>query len=185
MAEESIFRGVLTFLDKLGVYDVILPFLLVFTIMFAILEKTKVLGLEKIEGTETTKKNLNSMVAFVTAFLVIASTKLVALINETIANVALLLILSVSFMILAGVFFGSKEFTLESYPGWTKFFMVLMFIGVVVIFLNALDWLQYALAIFVYWDAQWAATIILLAVIGGFMWYVVHEPNPKSKSKSE
>ena len=52
MVQESAFRGIIGFLDKIGVYDVILPFLLVFTIVFAILEKTKVLGLDKIDGKE-------------------------------------------------------------------------------------------------------------------------------------
>ena len=42
MVEASGFRGVIDFLGKLGVYDVILPFLLIFTIVFAILEKTKI-----------------------------------------------------------------------------------------------------------------------------------------------
>jgi hypothetical protein len=183
MAEESIFRGVLIFLDKLGIYDVVLPFLLVFTIIFAILEKTKVLGVEKVEGKEVTKKNINSMVSFVIAFLVVASTKLVAVINETMANIVLLLLLAISFLLLVGVFFGSKEFTLESYPGWTKFFMVLMFIGIVLIFLNALDWLKYLFAIFVYWNTQWAATIILLIIILAFIAYVVKEPKAKRESK--
>ena len=60
MAEESVFRGVMTFFDKLGIYDVVLPFLLTFTIVFAILEKTKVLGTESIEGKSYSKKNLNN-----------------------------------------------------------------------------------------------------------------------------
>ena len=81
------FSGVISFFDKIGVYDIILPFLLVFTIVFAILEKTKILGTEKIGDREVTKKNLNSMVAFVMAFLVIASARLVAVINEVMANV--------------------------------------------------------------------------------------------------
>jgi hypothetical protein len=181
MVEESAFRGVINILAKIGVYDIVLPFLLVFTIIFAILEKTKVLGLEKGAGGEGTKKNLNSMVAFVIAFLVIASTKLVSVINEVLANVVLLLILAVCFLMLVGVFFGDKEFTLKDFPTWSKFFMVIMFIGIVVIFLNALDWLQYLLAIFVYWDAEWAAAIIFIIVILGFMWYVVKEPGSKKK----
>ena len=81
MAEESVFRGVIEFLGKIGVYDVILPFLLVFTIIFAILEKTRVLGTEEIDGKKYSKKNINAMVAFVMSFLVVASTKLVAVIN--------------------------------------------------------------------------------------------------------
>jgi|SRR3989339_1810035 len=181
MAQESTFRGVISFLEQIGVYDIILPFLLVFTIMFAILEKTKVLGVDKINGKEYTKKNLNSIFAFVVAFLVIASTKLVAIINETMANVVLLLILAICFLMLVGVFFGSNEFTLEKYPGWTKFFMVLMFIGIVLIFLNALDWLKYILSLFVYWDSQWAATFLLFILVIVFMVFITWEPKKESK----
>ncbi len=176
MVEESVFRGVIGFFDKIGVYDIILPFLLVFTIVFAILEKTKILGMEKIDGKEITKKNLNSMVAFVIAFLVIASTQLVSVINKVMANIVLLLILAVCFLLLVGVFFGDKEFTLKDYPAWTKFFMIMMFIGIVLIFLHALDWLQYIFALFVYWDAEWASAIIFFIVILGFIWYVIKEP---------
>jgi len=184
MAEESIFRGVIVFLDKLGVYDIILPFLLIFTIVFAILEKTKVLGVEIIKGQEIPKKNINSIVAFVVAFLVIASTQLVAIISEVMANVALLLVLGVSFMILVGAFYSDKQFSLED-TKWVKFLMIFMFIGVVVIFLNALDWLQYVFAIFIYWDAQWASGIIFLAVIIGFMVYITGDPKKIEKKEKE
>ena len=40
------FVGAIAFMDKLGVYDVVLPFLLVFTLIYAFLEKTKVFGVE-------------------------------------------------------------------------------------------------------------------------------------------
>jgi hypothetical protein len=179
MVEESGFRQVISFLGKLGVYDVILPFLLVFTIVFAILDKTKILGTENINGQEVTKKNINAIVAFVIAFLVIASTKLVAVISEVMANVVLLLILGVSFLLLVGVFFGSKEFTLENFPTWTKFFMVFMFIGIVVIFLNALDWLQYVFGLFVLWPSELAAAILFIIIILGFMWYITRDPKEK------
>ncbi len=182
MVEETPFRAVIGFLGKIGVYDVILPFLLVFTIVFAIFEKTKILGIEKINDQDYTKKNLNAMVAFIISFLVIASTKLVAVINEVMANVVLLLILAVSFLLLVGVFFGDKQFTLDDFPTWTKFFMIFMFVGVVIIFLNALDWLQYIFALFIYWDAEWATTIIFLIIIGVFMWYVVADPGSEAKS---
>lgn len=184
MVEDSVFRGVILFMEKLGLYDVVLPFLLVFTMMFAILEKTKVLGTEVIDKATYTKKNLNAMVAFVVAFLVIASTQLVGVINQVMANVVLLLVLAVSFLLLVGVFFGSEEFTLEKYPGWIKFFMIFMFIGVVLIFLNALDWLKYIFALFVYWDAQWAAGIIFFLVILGFMWFITSSPNKPASGGS-
>ena len=106
--EVSTFRGVIEFFLDLGIYDVILPFLLVFTIVFAILEKTKVLGTEKVEGEEYPKKNLNAMTAFVVAFLVVLSARLVSLINEAMANVVILMLVAVCFLILIGVFYGKE-----------------------------------------------------------------------------
>ena len=63
------FREIINFFDNIGIFDVVLPFLLVFTIVFALLERTKVFGVEDIEGKKYTKKNLNSVAAFVIAFL--------------------------------------------------------------------------------------------------------------------
>lgn len=185
MVQASAFRGVIDFFGEIGIYDIVLPFLLVFTIVFAILEKTKVLGIERIEGREITKKNLNSIVAFIVAFLVIASTQLVAVINQVMANVVLLLILGVCFLMMVGVFFGDKEFTLSEFKGWTSFFMVMMFIGIVVIFLNALNWLDPIFNLFRNWDAEWAATIIFLLIIFGFMYYITYEPKPHTKKEEK
>ncbi len=183
MVKETTFRSVLTFMEELGVYDVLLPFLLVFTIMFAILEKTKILGTEKIDGKEYTKKNINAMVAFVAGFLVIASTQLVSVINETVANVVLVLVLAISFLLLVGVFYGSEEFTLKNSPNWLKFFMVLMFIGVVVIFLNAMGWLGSVFGFFSLWNSEWIASLVMVLVILGFMWFVTHEPRSGGKKE--
>src|SRR3989344_2060049 len=52
-------------LQDFGFFDVILPFLLVFTVVFGILEKTKIFGTEGEKGHP--KKNIDAMVAFVIA----------------------------------------------------------------------------------------------------------------------
>ena len=117
MTGEPLFRGVIDFLVKLGIYDVILPFLLVFSVVFAILDKTKVFGTETVDGQEYSKKNINAMIAFVVAFLVIVSKQLVATINKALANVVILLLMIVMFMVLIGVFFKKDdEVILEG--GW-------------------------------------------------------------------
>ena len=48
----SVFGDSINFLVKLGVYDIILPFLLVFVLVFALLEKTKILGTDKVKNKE-------------------------------------------------------------------------------------------------------------------------------------
>ena len=57
----SNFRENLSFFETIGIFDVVLPFLLVFTIVFAILEKTKVFGTDDIGGVKYSKKNLNAI----------------------------------------------------------------------------------------------------------------------------
>ncbi|MBW2977659.1 hypothetical protein KY331_02330 [Candidatus Woesearchaeota archaeon] len=185
MAEETVFRGIVGFLEQIGVYDVILPFLLVFTIVFAILEKTKVLGTETIEGKKYTKKNINAMVAFVISFLVVASTKLVSAINSALANIVLLLLLAVFFLLLVGSFFKEGEDVFLK-GGWRTFFMFLMFIGVVLIFLNALGWLQTFWNYLVdHWETQWVGTLVLLVIIILFILYITKSKEEAPAAKKE
>lgn len=187
MAEESVFRGTLDFFNELGIYDVILPFLLVFTIMYAILEKTKILGMEYHEesGKEMTRKNLNSMVSFVIAFFVVASSQLVKVINEALSHIVLLLLLSIGFMLLVGSFHtGDKEFVLKG--SWKTIFMVIMFIGIVLIFMNALGWLEKSYD----WlrdnaSTNWVSGIILVVIVIGFMVYVTNDKSGKKEKKEE
>lgn len=189
MVEESVFRGALDFFHELGIYDVILPFLLIFTIVFAVLEKTKILGTEKAGEHEYTKKNLNSIIAFVMAFFFIASTRLVAIVNETVANVALLLVLSICFLMLIGSFYHHEEKVfLEG--GWRIFFMVLMFVGILLIFLNAIklsDGRSVLMTIYEYfaynWTSSFTASIIFLILLVLFILYVTWTPKPKSEKK--
>lgn len=182
MAEETVFRGVIEFFGKLGIYDVVLPFLLVFAIVFAILEKTKVLGTETIEGTTYTKKNLNAIIAFVISFFVVASTKLVAAINTALAHIVLLLLLVVFFLTLVGAFFKEEEGGFLEKGGWRTLFMVIVFIGIILIFMNALDWLAPFKDFLVeHWDTNWVASLILVIVIILFMWYITKNQAPAKK----
>lgn len=189
VAQESTFRGIIQFFGELGIYDVILPFLLVFTIVFAVLEKTKLFGTEKIGDREYPKKNLNSIVAFVAAFLVVASTRLVAAINESVANVVLLLLLSICFLLLIGSFY--KEGEPVSLEGkWRSLFMVIMFLGVVLIFLQAIKVDNRGIVQYVYdylmvnWQSNFTASVIFIIFIVIFMVWVTASPSAPTPPSS-
>ncbi len=190
MAETSTFVSVITFFDKVGLYDVVLPFILVFTIVFAILEKSKVLGTEEVSGKEVTRKNLNAMVAFVIAFLVIASAQLVDIITTVSSQVVILLLLSVLFLLLVGSFYQESEGGYLQ-GGWKTFFMFIMFIGIVLIFLGAIknasgqSWLD------IFWDyvsqgqgGDAVGSIILLIIIVLLVWFVIRTPGGSEPAKS-
>lgn len=188
----TMFRDVLTFFERLGVYDVILPFILVFTIVFAIFERTKVLGTEKVDGIEYPKKNLNAMAAFVIAFLVVASSQMVAIINSAMPMIVILLFLGVFFLLLVGVFWSEKEEVLLK-GAWKILFMVIMFIGIMAIFLYSiptesgmpfLEWLM--LFLIKNYSTTAVSSIVLMIVVIGFMIYIIKEPKKeKSEAKSE
>jgi len=180
------FREVIVFFDSIGLFDVVLPFLLVFTIVFAILEKTKVLGTDEIEGRKYTKKNLNAIASFVIAFLVIASSELVEIITTVSSNAVIVLFLSVLFLILVGSFYKEGEpIFLEG--GWKVVFMIISFLAIVGIFLNAIKtsdgrtWLQRLGDFTSSGSDQLAGSLVLLAIVVIFMVYAVREPRREAK----
>lgn len=200
MADGGLLVGAIQFLDKIGVYDVVLPFLLVFTIVFAILDKTKVFGTEKIKGVDEPRRNLNAMAAFVIAFLVVASTNLVAAISTAAANMVLLLVLSVCFLLLVGSFTNPEEMKNGIFieGKWKYFFMALVFIVIVFIFLDALkvtdnrfcsgecSWLEIAWNFMeLNWDNSAVGAVILLAFMGLFIWWVQGKPAETEGSKEK
>ncbi len=200
---ETVFGVAIEFLDKLGLYDVLLPFLLVFTIVFAILDKTKVLGTETINGEVMPRRNLNAMVAFVLGFLVVASANLVATINEAAANIVLLLFLAISFLMLLGSFTNPEDMKngifLKDKSFFKVVFMIIMFLGVCLIFLNALkssdadvcpdetpcSWLEIVFDFITNnYDSAFVGSVILLLVLGGLVVYITKEPKSDSGDDS-
>ncbi len=180
----SVFGGVLAFFADVGFYDVVLPFLLVFTLVYALLEKTRVLGVERVGDKEFTKKNVNSMIAFSIAFFVIASAQLVAIISEVVSNMVILLVLLICFMLLVGTMHKDDKGGFELKGFYKHAFYVIMFVGIILIFLNALGWLQIGWNyMMMNWDSSFVGIILLLGAIVGLMAFVMHTPSSEAKKE--
>jgi hypothetical protein len=184
----SVFRESLVFFDTVGLYDVVLPFLLVFTLVFGTLEKSKIFGTEKSADGKSgpySRKNLNAMVAFCTAFFVVASAQLVSLINIFVARIALVLVIIVMFMLLVAAMHGEQKedgFKLEG--PWIKFLTFIIFIAVILIFLDGVGWLGPAWSyVTSYWDSNLMSTIFLFGIVAGFIYYVTGNPNKGEEAK--
>jgi preprotein translocase subunit SecY len=196
MADPTVLGNVIGFFERIGIYDVVLPFLLTFTLVFAIFEKSKVLGIEKGKEGEYTRKNLNAMAAFVVAFMVVASSKLVETITRISSNVVVLILLGVCYMLMVGTFWvpGKDE---EKQPwmgltgGWKTTFSIIMFIGIVFIFLDAIrndagvSWLDQLLNYLgQFWTSTAVAAIILIIFLIVFVAVMVREPKEEGGGKS-
>lgn len=89
----------LVFLDKIGLTDVVLPFVLVFTLVYALLERTKVLGTQN----GMPKHNINAMVAFCLAFTTIAAIQVVGIVQLISQYIAITTIIALSICLVLGV----------------------------------------------------------------------------------
>lgn len=181
----SPFRGVIDFFQQIGLYDVVLPFLLVFTVVFAIFEKTKVLGTE--DG-HASKKNLNAIAAFVIAFLVIAAKELVAIINETVAKSVIVLFFVILFLMLVGTFHKEEKEPFYLKGSWMVVFTIIVFLAIVGIFLDAMKtsdgrtWLQRLGDFTGSGNDTIAGSVILLVIVVLFIVYAVKEPSKEHGS---
>ena len=84
--------------------EAILPFLLVFVLVFAVLQKTEVLG----KG----KKQIDALIALVVGLIVISFGYAVYIINNLIPFLAVSLVIILVFMLLVGSFFEAGKFEL-------------------------------------------------------------------------
>jgi hypothetical protein len=125
-------------LDSWGFTDILLPFLLVFAVVFAILEKIQIFGGDK--------KNINAIVALVlgVSFVMAHVTGSypigydpVEILNAALPSISLLTLAIIMMLILIGVFAHDKIFLGLTAPGWIAFFA---FLAILYIFGGAAGW---------------------------------------------
>jgi hypothetical protein len=160
--EQTALDAAFDFLQRFGLFKWILPFLLVFTVVFAILEKTRILGTEGTGKDAQPKKNLDAMVAFTIALLVVIATEIVGIINTALPRVVLLLIVSLSFLLLVGIFFKPGEDLYERLKGgWNTAFMI----GVLEA-PSGDSWLRYTFDFVLdFWSGAVVGSIVVLIVV--------------------
>ena len=105
-------------LQSYGFYEFFLPFLLIFSIVFAILQKIRVLG---------DKKGVHIVVALAVGLLAIQNSFVVFLINNFLTNIALVIILIIMFLVILGLLAGDQV-------GAAKINWIIMVVALVGIF---------------------------------------------------
>lgn len=159
-------------LESWGLTDVILPFVLIFTVIFAILQKAKIFGPDS--------KKYNIVFALAISLLVViphvtgtypGGVDAVDIINQAIPSISVLAIAIIMFLVLAGIFFEPKG------GGWVSGLVLIMsIIAVVWVFGKAAGWWYY-MPLFMDEDLQ--ALIVIILVFGIIIWFVTAEPGQK------
>ncbi len=175
MSDAWNFTGFFEKLEQMGVVDVVLPFLLVFTLIFAVLEKTKVLGADK--------KNLNVIVSLVLGLSVIFPHVIgsdilgydpVEVINSALPSVSVLVVAIMMLLILIGVFAHDKVMLGLTMPGWIGFFSIG---AIIFIFGASAGWWEngFSSAMVEFFGEDAVAIVVMLLVFGIIIAFITNE----------
>jgi hypothetical protein len=172
------FSDFVYWLDYWGVRDIILPFILIFTIFFAVLEKIHLFGPKD--------KKYNVVLSLAVALLVIiphatgmypAEADVVNIINDSIPEVALLAIVVVLLLFMVGLTGG----TVPQKTGLTSLLAIAAMAILVMIFVNAMT----PVPILQYIDPSIQALIVILLIFGLIIWFVTKEEPAQKKGIRE
>jgi hypothetical protein len=170
----------------LGVLDVILPFILVFTIVFATLQKTKILGEDE---NKKPRKNFNAVIALVMGLAVVIphvigsyppDGDVVNIINNALPNVSVVLVAVIMLLLIIGVFGSKVDVAGSSLAGWAVVFAV---IATLVIFANAANWFILPGWLDFLNDTETQSLIVVILVFAIIIWFVTKEDKPKDQKK--
>ena len=165
-------RASLAFFETYGFYDVVFPFILVFTIIFATLQKIRIFGEHS--------RRYNTIIAFVIALMFIAATKLVDALNRYLPVVGLVLALFLGLMLILGIF-GIKEGSGVQKLGWILGGFVVLVVGA-----SYLDTSEMGNVFGFLKPLQDYTSIIIMGVIlvGIIVWVTKGESKPSSSPKT-
>ena len=178
------FKGFILLLEQWGVADVLLPFFLIYVIVFAILQKTEILG----KG----KKNFNSVIALVMGLAVIfphvlgMQPDIMPVINSALPGVSIVLVGVVMLLLLIGILGGEVRWLGTSISGWIAIISLLI---ILYIFGRSTGWPGFRHE--VPWWLDWlninkhpdiAAFVIIVLVFGVLIWFITKDDTEKKSN---
>lgn len=165
------YQDLVYLLQYWGVQDVLLPFLLIFTIVFAVLQKTRIMGKDK--------KQFNVILAFVIALSVVIphvtgsypfGVDVIDIINAIIPQIALIIVVLIMMLILVGVFAPASA-------------GVIALVGallVLFIFLGTTEYMYSLSWFYNIFGEDVISLLVILLVFGLIVWYITSEPKADS-----
>jgi hypothetical protein len=170
-------------LEYLGLFDVLLPFILIFTIVFAILQKAEIFGPKT--------KNYNIMIALVMGLAVVfphvlgyypPDKDVVIIINHALPNVGIVLVAIVMALLILGIFGKTIQLGDTSASGWVAMFAFGM---IVFIFGAAAEWWILPDILSMLDNPDTMALVITILVFAIIIWFITKEDDTKPSRFAE
>jgi len=177
--------NLLEYLSELGFIDIIIPFILVFTIIYAIMQKIHPFQKGTTEEDKSTSKKINAVIAGILGLATILPHLMgvrpnpVTIMYEALPSVSIWIIAIVCLFILMGVFGGKFKFS-GSFSGYIAIIAILI---VGYIFLSAADIIEGLPDIPFLHDPAIQAIFIIILVFGIVIHYITKEDKDKDDEK--
>ena len=147
--------------------NVVLPFLLIFTVVYAILDKTQILG---------KKKDISAIVALAFSLIAVGVPSAVGVVLSFIPIVVVIIVILLGWLLTYGFVGGEVN---PASPAWRKTFQILLSIT----FVGAILWVTgaYKLIANKPWANQAGQTVLLIGVIIAVIAIVISGGKPEEK----
>jgi hypothetical protein len=158
------FVGFISWFEGIGGFDVILPFLLIFAVTFAIFDKVNLLG---------DKKNIHVVVSVILAFFLVIQRDAVLILQGFLPRVSMIVLSLIMLLLVMGTFgfgFGSS---------WQGLSVVVAIVGVIWALGASTGWNVPGLDFFTDQDI---AILLILGVFVLVIWFVVRDSGDNSNN---
>lgn len=191
----AVYDQMIYMLESYGFTDVILPFILIFTILFATLQKVRILG----EG----KRNFNITLAFAITLMVIiphitmgtadpfdgrlinGMPDAIEIINNALPSISVLVVAVIMLLLLIGLFGGESKWMGSSLSGWIA---IIAFLAVAWIFGGAAGWWGYGQRSYSYgwfvatFGEDTVALVVAILILAVIIWFITREDTKQEKA---
>lgn len=167
-------RNVFYSLQASGVIEIVIPFLLIFTVLYAVMKKVPIFEQNKEKIVVALAITLLVIVPHITG-IISPEYDVVQIINNSLPAIVLIIFIVLMAMILLGFIKGEPVKLQETATGIVA---VIALVLVAVIFARSAGYLQSGLPSWLYWldDPHLGALIVVIAIFALITWYITHEP---------
>jgi len=164
-------------LESMGLTDALLPFLLIFTIIFAVLQKSKILG----DG----KRNFNVIVATVISLMAVIphvtgrGVDVIEPMINALPQVSIVAVAIIMALLLIGILGGEAKWVGGSLSGVIA---IIAFGIIVYIFGAEADWWENWPQKLGWWSGDTSSIVIIILVFAIVIWYITREPTEADKA---
>lgn len=160
-------RTVFSYWESAGVFDILLPFILVFALVFAILEKIQMFSRKDSEGKVIgTNKGIHSIIAIALGVLIANNVYIREVLHRFLPNVAFFMVVILAFIMLISTFLGESSFITDNLK-WLAVIVSAIFVGLSLFAENITDLydIPYYFDWLFYMDSQSQAVIFFIAAM--------------------